>query len=220
MPIAPTWPTFFAVAILFLICIVEPVLAGGWTCGAVGLSAAVQAGCPAANPVSCSSIGMANNCCPSGNYCAYTSDQQAVGCCPNGQTCSGSIDNWDAGGGGWQQTTTTVWPQTSTWAPTTTYWQPSTHYVTTAIPTTTVYGGLVVTNGVSTVSSQYLQQQTTTQNVYGAYCSTLYANGGNLPTTRAGDCGTILVLSAGTRILSDTRMLIGVASVVLFHLAT
>lgn len=31
--------------------------------------------------------------------------------------------------------------------------------------------------------------------MYAGYCSTLIADGPGLPTTRAGDCGTILVVS-------------------------
>jgi len=50
-------------------------------------------------------------------------------------------------------------------------------YPTTTTPAATVNGG----GGV----------------VYNGYCSTLYADGPGLPTTRAGQCGEILVLQAG-----------------------
>lgn len=33
----------------------------------------------------------------------------------------------------------------------------------------------------------------------GQYCSTLYAHGGNLPTTEAGTCGTILIANAAVK---------------------
>lgn len=157
-----------------------------------------------------------HSCCPSGNYCAYTSNQQAVGCCPSGSTCSGNLD-----GSNWYPTTTT-WQQQSTWYPTTTtYWQPST-YITTAIPTTTVYGGIVVPGGVVTsyytsnqgVTTEYLQTQAQTVVQGGGYCSTLYANGGNLPTTRAGSCGTILVVNEGVRSGAAVIRVVAVAAAV------
>lgn len=78
--------------------------------------------------------------------------------------------------------------------------------MTTAVPTTTVYGGIYVTEGVATTvatqqqaTTEYLQQ--TTQGVYDqGYCSTLYAHGAGLPTTREGTCGTILVESKAARL--------------------
>lgn len=39
----------------------------------------------------------------------------------------------------------------------------------------------------------------TTNIVYNGYCSTLTARGPNLPTTAAGQCGTILVVNGGER---------------------
>jgi len=124
------------------------------------------------------------------------------------------------GGGG----VATTWVQTSTWAPstTTTYWQPSTLYVTTAVPTTTVYGGIYVTEGVATTvatqqqaTTEYLQQ-TTTQGVYDqGYCSTLYAHGAGLPTTREGTCGTILVESKAARLGYGVMALAGLIVILL-----
>lgn len=79
-------------------------------------------------------------------------------------------------------------------------------------PTSNGYGGVIIPAGVGNTNQQtqqqttvYVQQTTaqqqTVQTVYNAqgYCSTLYADGPGLPTTRAGQCGTILVLNEGTR---------------------
>ena len=143
-----------------------------------------------------------SSCCPVGNYCAYASDK-TVGCCPYGETCNGII------GGGVVQTT---WAQTT--------WVPSTVWTTTAIPTTTVYGGIVVPGVVSTqpwhpgTTTQYVVPQTTVvqtqQSLYsgGGYCSTLYADGAGLPTTRPGTCGTILVMNRGSRVRSRVGWLV------------
>lgn len=65
---------------------------------------------------------------------------------------------------------------TTYYQPTTTYYQPTTTYYT---PATTYY------------------QATTTADYYGngEYCSTIVEVGPNLPTTAAGDCGTILIVA-------------------------
>jgi hypothetical protein len=70
----------------------------------------------------------------------------------------------------------------------------------------------------------YVQPQPTTVGVYnvipvgGAYCSTLTMNGPGLPTTRQGDCGTILVVNEGKPSLKTLGY--GMAIVVGFmHLA-
>ena len=56
-------------------------------------------------------------------------------------------------------------------------------------PTTVVVVGAATTN--------YQQPQTTvTQGYAGQYCKTLVAVGPGLPTTQAGDCGTILIVEA------------------------
>ena len=65
-------------------------------------------------------------------------------------------------------------------------------------------GGGVFINGnpTSTVvvggGGVFVGQSTRTINEAG-YCSTLFANGPNLPTTAQGACGTILVLNEGSR---------------------
>jgi len=112
-------------------------------------------------------------CCPTGNTCSLLSNS-LVGCCPTDTTCSGSV-------AANQVTTVTVYQQNTV----TQYQQPTTViaggggvyvYPTTTTPAATVNGGGIVYNG---------------------YCSTLYADGPGLPTTRAGQCGTILVVQAG-----------------------
>ena len=54
----------------------------------------------------------------------------------------------------------------------------------------------------------------TTQNpvnpVYAGYCSTLIANGPGLPTTRAGDCGTILVVNGADRLFATALEISGI----------
>ncbi|WPH00272.1 Hypothetical protein R9X50_00309600 [Acrodontium crateriforme] len=155
-------------------------------------TAAVPAVCPADHPLSCSSIGASDYCCPAGNYCAWSNSQ--VACCPNGQTCSGYI----GGGGGYEPTT---WYQTTWQQPTTTY-----YYQT---PTTTVIvagGGSVTQAGIVTL---YTTAQTTKE--YNGYCSTEFATGPGLPTTAAGECGTILIVepSEGTKQARIGILLIG-----------
>lgn len=59
-------------------------------------------------------------------------------------------------------------------------------------------GGVIVPAGETTVYVQTTTAQQTT-NYNGVYCSTLYAKGPGLPTTRAGDCGTILVVNKAAR---------------------
>ena len=61
-------------------------------------------------------------------------------------------------------------------------------------------------------------QQTTQQVVEGGnYCSTLYAHGPNLPTTAAGQCGTILVEEASEGFRREVKgwVRLGVVVVVL-----
>ena len=117
------------------------------------------------------------SCCPSNNVCAYSTNQQ-VGCCPQGQSCSGSI-----GGAGGYQPSSWYQPQ-----PTSTYYPPQ--------QTTTVYGGgggVVV--AATTVYSQPAAQTTVTQQYLGNYCTTITANGPNLPTTAGAACGVALVVA-------------------------
>lgn len=137
----------------------------------VQISAASPAYCPQYAALSCSGIGYPNWCCATDHTCQYLSSSSVVGCCPAGQTCSGGVSAQ-------QITTVTV-----------TVIQTQTQYV--QGQGTTVYGG-----------PAYVQPTTTAYvgaqgggNVYAGYCSTLIADGPGLPTTRAGDCGTILVVS-------------------------
>lgn len=68
-----------------------------------------------------------------------------------------------------------------------------------AQPTTTVYQQTpttVVVVGAATTNYQQPQTTTVTQGYAGQYCKTLVAVGPGLPTTQAGDCGTILIVEA------------------------
>ncbi|EOD46574.1 hypothetical protein UCRNP2_6677 [Neofusicoccum parvum UCRNP2] len=123
--------------------------------------------------ISAASPAYCPQCCATDHTCQYLSSSSVVGCCPAGQTCSGGVSAQ-------QITTVTV-----------TVIQTQTQYV--QGQGTTVYGG-----------PAYVQPTTTAYvgaqgggNVYAGYCSTLIADGPGLPTTRAGDCGTILVRGLG-----------------------
>lgn len=71
-------------------------------------------------------------------------------------------------------------------------WYPQTSYVAPApVYTKTVYPQYYTT----TVYPHYTTQAVAPQ--YVGYCSTLYADGPGLPTTRQGACGTILILNHG-----------------------
>ncbi|KAI7288966.1 hypothetical protein KC315_g20117, partial [Hortaea werneckii] len=99
------------------------------------------------------------------------------------------------GGGGWEQTsqwqpsTTQQWTPQQTWAPqTTTDWNAG--------------GGGAAWGGQATTTAPQAWD--------GNYCSTLVAVGPGLPTTEAGDCGTILVVESGQtarEILGWARMI-------------
>lgn len=69
--------------------------------------------------------------------------------------------------------------------------------------TTTQYGGpatVVAVNGVQTTTTVAAVAGRTTAPVqYNGYCTTIYAKGGNLPTTANALCGTALVLNVGVR---------------------
>ncbi|KAK5130715.1 hypothetical protein LTR08_001745 [Meristemomyces frigidus] len=145
-------------------------------------SPAVAAQCPADHPIACTNLNEPGYCCPSANTCAWSNSQ--VACCPSGQTCAGSV----GGVGGYQAST---YYQTSAPTVTTEYVQQSTYY-TPATTTVTNGGGVVVPAGYTQVTTVQTQQYVT-----GGYCSTLVANGPNLPTTAAGDCGTVLVIAPG-----------------------
>lgn len=162
---------------------------GGWTnaycisSNQQDLTAATSAQCPSWAPINCNAIQEPNYCCTPSTYCARASDN-TIGCCPWGQTCNPIV----AGGGvgTWQpQQTSTIWQQP----------QPSTVYVTEVQPTTTlVYAAGQNTQQVTTVYNGVGEGQG-----QGQYCSTLYAHGGNLPTTEAGTCGTILIANAAVK---------------------
>lgn len=136
----------------------------------VQISAASPASCPQYASLSCSGIGYPNWCCPTDHTCQYLSSSSVVGCCPSGQACSGTVNAQSVT----TVTVTVVQTQTQYLQP-----QPTTQYVGPAYaqPTTTAYVGAAGGG------------------VYAGYCSTLIADGPGLPTTRAGDCGTILVVS-------------------------
>ncbi|KAJ9635255.1 hypothetical protein H2199_008743 [Coniosporium tulheliwenetii] len=106
-----------------------------------------------------------------------------VACCPAGQQCQGVV------AAAVQTVTVTV----NNYVPTTVYNQPTN----------------VVVAGVPVVY--------TTQNpgniVYAGYCSTLIANGPGLPTTRAGDCGTILVVNGADRLFVTALEIFGISVV-------
>jgi len=130
---------------------------------------AVQAQCPADNPVSCTNIQQPSFCCPSDQVCSYRNS--VVACCPQGQTCTGSPQ----GGGGAGGAQHGSFPPTSYSQPTQAPQYPGAGY---AAPTTTQgYAETLL----------YGQE---------SYCSTLYAKGPNLPATQAAPCGTILILPA------------------------
>lgn len=95
-------------------------------------------------------------------------------CCPHGQTCTG----YSSGDGAYQPSSYYAPPEQST-----VYYHPTSQYVP---PATTVYaaGGGVY-------------QESQPAQGYGGYCSTYYAEGPNLPTTRQGECGTVLVIEPG-----------------------
>ena len=99
-------------------------------------------------------------------------------CCAAGQTCTGYSSGDD------------TYQASSYYAPyqpsvSTGYYQPTSQYVP---PATTVYaaGG-----------GGYVAQSSQPPAYYGGYCSTYYAEGPNLPTTRQGECGTVLVIEPG-----------------------
>lgn len=119
------------------------------------------------------SLTEAYSCCASGYSCSMLSNG-VVGCCPSGSTCEGTVNAA-------QITTVTV----TQYLTTTQYSQP---------PTTVVQIGSMTTSTV--VPGIYVSVSTTNPPiVYNGYCSTLVANGPDLPTTAQGTCGTILIIS-------------------------
>jgi hypothetical protein len=97
-----------------------------------------------------------------------------VGCCPSGSQCRGTVNAA-------QITTVTV----TQYLTTTQYPQaPSTVVQVGSKTTTTVLPGIYVTASTTTSSI-----------AYHGYCSTLIAQGPNLPTTAQGVCGPILLIN-------------------------
>ncbi|THZ27350.1 hypothetical protein D6C89_03265 [Aureobasidium pullulans] len=167
---------------------------GGWTnaywVSQQDLTAATQAQCPAWAPINCNAIQEPDYCCTPSTYCARASDN-TIGCCPWGQTCNPSIAGGGAGG----------YTQQSSWVQPTTTWQqqPSTVYVTQGHATITV----VYAAGQGQQTTVYAGQGQGQQ-----YCSTLYAHGGNLPTTEVGTCGTILIANRAGKSREMGRMVL------------
>lgn len=75
----------------------------------------------------------------------------------------------------------------------------STVYVQTSATHPIVYTTVYVAGAAATTANNILN---------GVYCSTVTAKGPNLPTTRAGACGTILVVSGGPSVTPSTSLLI------------
>jgi hypothetical protein len=123
-----------------------------------------------------------HSCCPSNTFCQYADNKQ-VGCCSALQgNCKGSL----SGGNAYQSTSQYIAPAaTTTWATS----QVATQYVGGAVgnynPTTTV-----------------VQQ--------GGFCTTIIAQGDNLPTIANARCGTALVVEAGASRSKGREMVVGV----------
>ncbi|KAK7533744.1 uncharacterized protein J3D65DRAFT_631188 [Phyllosticta citribraziliensis] len=156
--------------------------------GGTQITSASQAQCPANAGQSCSSIGYPNYCCPSSHTCQFIQQSGVCGCCPSGSTCSGHVDQS-------QIKTVTV-----------TVYQTQTQYVGNQ-PNTVCCGGAVgggtyytttQPNAYVGAGGGYLGNNGGNQ--YNGYCSTMYAEGPGLPTTREGACGTILIVNDAPRI--------------------
>ncbi|KAF2478533.1 hypothetical protein BDY17DRAFT_306114 [Neohortaea acidophila] len=182
-----------------------------------GGTPAKQPTCPASSPVSCSAISSDDYCCPTNNYCMWANSQ--VVCCPEGCDC-----NEQEPSSSWApEPTTWAAPPTSTgWgpAPPTTVWHSSWHATTTWWTSTTTPSSITTTTTpcptcsstttiISTTSCDECQWRPT--DFDGTYCSTIFANGPNLPTTARAACGVVLVKQQ----TSDTvRILIGWAKMI------
>jgi hypothetical protein len=141
------------------------------------------------------------SCCIPSTYCMRASDN-SIGCCPWGQTCTPILSG--TGGvaaGGWQSQ-----PQQSTWQPQPTP-QASTVYVTQIHPTTTIIYAAGGQQATTVYPGQKGQGQGQGQGQE-QYCSTLYAHGGNLPTTEAGTCGTILIANTAGKGIELKRWIV------------
>ena len=106
-----------------------------------------------------------HSCCPASNTCSWYNSE--VACCAVGRHCSG----WGSGAGGYRPLTEHYAPE-----PTTVYQQ----------ATETVYD--------DAGAGVYVAQETEelANEVY--YCSTIFMDGPNLPTSQAGQCGTVLII--------------------------
>ncbi|KAH0372375.1 hypothetical protein KCU65_g1202, partial [Aureobasidium melanogenum] len=155
--------------------------------------------CPLYAYINCQSISGPNYCCASGTYCAYGGPENHIGCCADSSICSGEPES----------------PYTTVYIPSataTTWWTNS------GGETQTGYVG-----PVETVTTTTTEKQTQTEYVTGApksICSTLYAKGGNLPTTAAAPCGLVLVLNGapargvdGVGVVAGLAVVNGVAAV-------
>ncbi|KAF2460414.1 hypothetical protein BDY21DRAFT_369432 [Lineolata rhizophorae] len=154
--------------------------------------AGTAAVCPADATVNCADVGYSDWCCPGSCYCAVAANN-VVGCCQNGQNCVGNVAVQEI-------RTTTVYVQ-------------QTSYIQVQGPPTTVVVQATPDNPVVVAATP------NTQNVvYNGYCSTLTADGPGLPTTAAGDCGTILVVNEGSlaEIFSVLRIFLVLGHVVLW----
>lgn len=141
----------------------------------VQITQASPAYCPQYAALSCSGIGYPNWCCPTDHTCQYISTSNVVGCCPAGSTCSGTVNAQSI------STVTVTIIQTQTQYVGGGYVQPT---------TTTAYVGAAGNNNNNNNDGGA---------VYAGYCSTLTADGPGLPTTRAGSCGIILIVSDAWR---------------------
>jgi hypothetical protein len=126
-----------------------------------------------------------HSCCPTNTFCQYADNKQ-VGCCSALQgNCKGSL----SGGNAYQSTSQYVAPAaTTTWA--TSQQQQA--------PTVYVGGAAGAYNPTTTV----LQQ--------GGFCTTIIAQGDNLPTVANARCGTALVVEAGAGRSQGREMVVGV----------
>jgi len=124
-----------------------------------------------------------NRCCPSGHTCAWLSDS-VVGCCPPGCSCSNT-----------NRINTAAAVVTQTLAA---VQQPTVTYI--GQTTVIVGAGGAHWGGPPSGPPNGPPNGPPPGAHFDGYCSTLYANGPNLPTTAAGPCGTILVLNTGVMV--------------------
>ncbi|KAK6000604.1 hypothetical protein QM012_003329 [Aureobasidium pullulans] len=127
--------------------------------------------CPLYAYINCQSISGPNYCCGANTYCAYGGPENHIGCCSDNAVCDGQAPA----------------PYTTVYVPSataTTWWTGS------AGATQTGFVGPAYTVTTTTTATQFVTGPAPT------ICSTLYAHGGDLPTTAAAPCGLVLVLNA------------------------